>query len=100
VINHELPYNAEDYIHRVGRTGRAGATGLAVSLVSEKENYLLADIEKLLGAQFVTQWLEGFEPSLNKESDAAPKRGNSKKHLRAKALGTKAKKGKKSNWRR
>ena len=91
VINHELPYNAEDYIHRIGRTGRAGLTGLAVSLVSESESYLLRDIEKLLGEHFVPQWLEGFEPEQTSTQDAKHKRGVSKKTLRDQALGVKKK---------
>ncbi|NLQ17967.1 DEAD/DEAH box helicase [Marinomonas sp. M1K-6] len=86
VVNHELPYNAEDYIHRIGRTGRAGTSGLAVSLVAEKEQYLLAEIEKLVGEQFVPQWLPGFEPNIN-HAPSQQKREPSKKALRAKALG-------------
>ncbi|MCW4630454.1 helicase-related protein [Marinomonas rhodophyticola] len=95
MINHELPYNAEDYIHRIGRTGRAGTTGLAISLVSEAERYLLADIEKLVGENFVPQWLPGFEPDLTKTIDAPKKRQPSKKELRAKALGLTSSKNKK-----
>jgi ATP-dependent RNA helicase RhlE len=48
VINHELPYNAEDFIHRIGRTGRAGSTGDAIALVDDGEKRLLDDIEKLM----------------------------------------------------
>jgi superfamily II DNA/RNA helicase len=47
VINYELPFNAEDYVHRIGRTGRAGAKGDAIALVDPSEMKLLADIEKL-----------------------------------------------------
>ncbi|GGN28898.1 MULTISPECIES: DEAD/DEAH box helicase [Marinomonas] len=96
VVNHELPYNAEDYIHRIGRTGRAGAMGLAISLVSEAERYLLTDIEKLVGESFVPQWLPGFEPDLTKTVDAPKKRQPSKKELRAKALGLTSSKNKKA----
>ncbi|MCL4792650.1 MAG: DEAD/DEAH box helicase, partial [Gammaproteobacteria bacterium] len=49
VINYELPNVPEDYVHRIGRTGRAGASGVAVSLVSADERGLLKDIERLLG---------------------------------------------------
>jgi len=99
VINYELPYNAEDYIHRIGRTGRAGQAGLAVSLVSNKEKYLLEDIEKLTGEHFILQWIEGFEPNLTAQEEASStKSKSSKKNLRAKALGqngsNKAKTGK------
>jgi ATP-dependent RNA helicase RhlE len=48
VVNFELPNVSEDYVHRIGRTGRAGATGVAVSLVSDDEQGLLKDIEKVL----------------------------------------------------
>jgi superfamily II DNA/RNA helicase len=48
VFNFDVPFNAEDYIHRIGRTGRAGASGLAVTLVSPSDTRLMADLEKLL----------------------------------------------------
>jgi superfamily II DNA/RNA helicase len=53
VINHELPFNAEDYVHRIGRTGRAGAQGDAIALVDPSEERLLADIEKLMNRKLV-----------------------------------------------
>jgi superfamily II DNA/RNA helicase len=48
VFNFDVPYNAEDYVHRIGRTGRAGASGLAVTLVSRDDVRLVGDIEKLI----------------------------------------------------
>jgi superfamily II DNA/RNA helicase len=48
VFNFDVPFNAEDYVHRIGRTGRAGASGLAVTLVSPSDTRLIADIEKLI----------------------------------------------------
>lgn len=48
VFNYDVPFNAEDYVHRIGRTGRAGASGLAVTLVAPSDNRLVADIEKLI----------------------------------------------------
>jgi superfamily II DNA/RNA helicase len=48
VFNFDLPFNAEDYVHRIGRTGRAGASGLAVTLVTRDDSRLIADIEKLI----------------------------------------------------
>jgi len=48
VFNYDIPFNAEDYVHRIGRTGRAGASGLAVSLVTSSDARLMADIEKLI----------------------------------------------------
>jgi superfamily II DNA/RNA helicase len=49
VVNFELPYSPEDYVHRIGRTGRAGASGLAISLVSHDEDKLLAGVERFIG---------------------------------------------------
>jgi superfamily II DNA/RNA helicase len=48
VFNYDVPFNAEDYVHRIGRTGRAGASGLAVTLVTKSDARLVADIEKLI----------------------------------------------------
>nr|WP_217343703.1 DEAD/DEAH box helicase [Noviherbaspirillum sp. L7-7A]MBV0877773.1 DEAD/DEAH box helicase [Noviherbaspirillum sp. L7-7A] len=62
VINYDLPYNAEDYVHRIGRTGRAGASGDAISLYSDKDARLLQDIEKLIRAKLAPAALEGFTP--------------------------------------
>jgi ATP-dependent RNA helicase RhlE len=62
VVNYDLPHNAEDYVHRIGRTGRAGASGEAISLVSEAETRYLRDIEKLLGSVIDSQIVAGFEP--------------------------------------
>ncbi|RZI43618.1 DEAD/DEAH box helicase [Herbaspirillum sp. HC18] len=63
VINYDLPYNAEDYVHRIGRTGRAGASGDAISLYTEKESRQLADIEKLIKHNISRLQLAGFVPS-------------------------------------
>jgi ATP-dependent RNA helicase RhlE len=63
VINFDLPYNAEDYVHRIGRTGRAGASGDAISLYSDKDTRLLADIEKLIKHNISRLQLAGFVPS-------------------------------------
>jgi superfamily II DNA/RNA helicase len=57
-----LPYNAEDYVHRIGRTGRAGATGDALSVYSEKDERLLVDIEKLIKQTITRGELTGFAP--------------------------------------
>ena len=77
VVNYDLPFKAEDYVHRIGRTGRAGNSGLAISLMSQDEAYLLGDIERLLDTRLPQEWLEGFEPSL--EKDVAPERGGRSK---------------------
>jgi ATP-dependent RNA helicase RhlE len=65
VINFELPNIPEDYVHRIGRTGRAGAKGEALSLVSGDENIYLRDIEKLIGSRIQISTVEGFEPDPN-----------------------------------
>ena len=62
VVNFELPNVAEDYVHRIGRTGRAGAAGHAVSLVCADESKELAGIERLIKQELPRQTLPGFEP--------------------------------------
>ncbi|HET7030405.1 MAG TPA: DEAD/DEAH box helicase [Candidatus Limnocylindrales bacterium] len=62
VVNFELPLVAEDYVHRIGRTGRAGASGDAISLVCVDEAPLLREIEKLLGRPIPSEVVPGFEP--------------------------------------
>ncbi|MGB2325862.1 MAG: helicase-related protein, partial [Pseudomonadales bacterium] len=49
VFNYDLPEELEDYVHRIGRTGRAGASGMAISFASEDDAFLLPDLEALLG---------------------------------------------------
>ncbi|WP_378173300.1 DEAD/DEAH box helicase [Aquimarina sp. SS2-1] len=63
VINYELPNISEDYVHRIGRTGRAGASGEAISLVSQDEVAYVKGIEKLLDVTLSKETIEGFEPS-------------------------------------
>ncbi|MBA4267033.1 MAG: hypothetical protein C0453_18300, partial [Comamonadaceae bacterium] len=58
VFNFDIPFNAEDYVHRIGRTGRAGASGLAVSFVSARDTRLMGDLEKLLGKKLELEALE------------------------------------------
>ncbi|CCO46071.1 ATP-dependent RNA helicase rhlE [Vibrio nigripulchritudo SOn1] len=89
VVNFDMPYKAEDYIHRIGRTGRAGCEGFAVSLMSRDEEYLLNAIERLLDKRLPQEWLAGFEPSLEEEvSEDKPRkrksRGSEKRKLKAK----------------
>ncbi|AOW21500.1 DEAD/DEAH box helicase [Urechidicola croceus] len=75
VINFELPNVPEDYVHRIGRTGRAGADGQAISLVDIDEVEYVRSIEKLLGQKLETEVVEGFEPT-NKPSENKPKQQN------------------------
>jgi ATP-dependent RNA helicase RhlE len=73
VVNFDLPNIAEDYVHRIGRTGRAGATGQAVSLVSSDEKQLLTDIEKLIRQVLPREKVEGFESERPVSSNAVAK---------------------------
>ena len=62
VVNYELPHVPEDYVHRIGRTARAGNDGHAISLVCVDENKLLLDIERLLGTDIRKEILPGYKP--------------------------------------
>ena len=64
VVNFDVPLDAENYVHRVGRTARAGAQGHALTLMSPDEWLLMGDVEKLVGQNFPRQTLPGFEPSV------------------------------------
>jgi ATP-dependent RNA helicase RhlE len=72
VINFDLPMVAEDYVHRIGRTGRAGAQGEALSLVSPDEGGLLRQIQRMLKMDVAMEVIAGFEPSRPIRMDAAP----------------------------
>lgn len=66
VVNFDLPYVPEDYVHRIGRTGRASSSGLAVSFFSDDESKQLQAIERLLGHKFEREIISGFAPSEKK----------------------------------
>jgi ATP-dependent RNA helicase RhlE len=68
VVNYDLPHVAEDYVHRIGRTGRAGAEGEAVSLVSHDERPLMAAIEKLMNRRVEERVIAGFESGTRGEN--------------------------------
>lgn len=90
VVNYELPNVSEDYIHRIGRTGRAGAKGEAISLVDVDENEYVKGIEKLLGEKIDSEILEGFEPTnraSTKAELAEKKRGNQGRRSPKKSFG-------------
>ncbi len=78
VVNYDLPHVAEDYVHRIGRTGRAGSTGEAISLVSPEEQPLLAAIEALMGRTVEQTVIAGFEPG----SEPPPQQGRQQQQLR------------------
>ncbi|WNW01253.1 DEAD/DEAH box helicase [Tenacibaculum sp. HL-MS23] len=75
VINFELPNVPEDYVHRIGRTGRAGAKGEAISLVCSEETEYQKEIEKILKQKLKTEVIEGYEP----KDTAGPKRAATQK---------------------
>ena len=108
VINFELPNIPEDYVHRIGRTGRAGASGEAISIVSVDENEYVRGIEKLLGMRLESEIIEGFEPTetlkeiLDKkaENKAANQRGRQQSRNSQKGGGRHSGGGRGSNSRR
>ena len=78
VVNYDLPHVAEDYVHRIGRTGRAGAEGEAVSLVCHDQRPLMAAIERLMNRKVESRTIEGFEPGTASQEPAedGDNRGN------------------------
>lgn len=94
VINFELPNISEDYVHRIGRTGRAGASGEAISLVSLDEVGYLRDIEKLIGERLQPKTLPDFELTETmaqiKEAEEEKKREKAKRHSRGRNAGNKS----------
>ncbi|CAG4888711.1 DEAD/DEAH box helicase [Paraburkholderia gardini] len=75
VVNFDLPNVPEDYVHRIGRTGRAGATGEAISLVCVDELQLLKDIEKLIKRPVPQEVIAGFEPDPTAKPEPILRRG-------------------------
>lgn len=75
VVNYDLPDEAENYIHRIGRTGRAGANGKAVSLVSPEDNYELHAIHRLLKREIPIERIEGFDAKLLTTAGQPKQRG-------------------------
>ncbi len=69
VVNYEIPNVSEDYVHRIGRTGRAGATGEAVSLVCMDEEGFMMDIERFTKQQIPVQVIEGFGPEPGEKAE-------------------------------
>jgi len=90
VVNFELPNVPEDYVHRIGRTGRAGAKGEAISLVCVDEKVYLKDIEKLVRSSIPSETKEGFEPDPNIKPDPIKQKGGNRhksNHNRSKNSG-------------
>jgi len=74
VVNFDLPHVPEDYVHRIGRTGRAGATGEALSLVGGEDRPLLGAIERLINRKIEVRHAEGFEPERRAHAEAPAER--------------------------
>ena len=84
VINYDVPTHAEDYVHRIGRTGRAAATGDAITFVSSEEEKYLREVGKFIGRKLKAQKCKGF--SYVKSAPPAPKTAKSSKPSRRKEL--------------
>jgi ATP-dependent RNA helicase RhlE len=69
VVNFEMPNVPEDYVHRIGRTGRAGATGEAISLVCLDEEIFVKDIERLIKRSIPREVVPGFEPPTGEKAE-------------------------------
>jgi ATP-dependent RNA helicase RhlE len=84
VVNYDLPEVAEHYVHRIGRTGRAGNEGLAVSLVANDERPLLKQIERLLGSPIEIRRPDGYVPAAPRpgqnQSQSRPANGGQARH--------------------
>jgi len=85
VVNFELPNISEDYVHRIGRTGRAGAKGEALSLVDIDEIAYLKGIEKLIGQKIHSEIMEGFEPENQPSQGTKSTSQNNRRHPRNKS---------------
>ncbi|MGB3493531.1 MAG: DEAD/DEAH box helicase [Elainellaceae cyanobacterium] len=88
VVNFELPNVPEDYVHRIGRTGRAGNEGRAISLVSKDETALLKDIEKLLNRKLDKDVIAGYEPQPSAQGEKASPRSKQRRSSPAKRRGS------------
>ncbi len=78
VINFDFPYEPEDYVHRIGRTGRAGASGTAISFADEDESFIIPDIEKYIGEELKCTILQGDDPLLTPLPPPPPRGGRSR----------------------
>jgi ATP-dependent RNA helicase RhlE len=91
VINFELPHNPEDYVHRIGRTGRGGQTGEALSLICAEERGQLSAIQQLLKAEIRTSVVDGYEP-VQAPARARPTRRHAADRRGAQAPGDRSRK--------
>ncbi len=91
VINYDLPHVTGDYIHRIGRTGRAGNRGLAITLLCDTEMVALRDVERLIGKKIPQERLDGYAPEVTTEQRGARKKVDEKRSIDG-AFGNKKKK--------
>ncbi|MEO1766167.1 DEAD/DEAH box helicase [Thiobacter aerophilum] len=75
VINFEPPRQAEDYVHRIGRTGRAGRSGVAITLAAPEERRMIREIERFTGARLAVSAIPGLEPKPHTERSGGPRPG-------------------------
>jgi len=89
VVNFDMPHVAEDYVHRIGRTGRAGVEGEAVSLVSPTDRPLMTAIERLMNRKVEARVIAGFEPGTRSTEPASdePRRHSQQRHNRGQGQG-------------
>lgn len=89
VVNYDVPHDAEDYVHRIGRTARASAEGVAVTFVSDKDRRRFAGIEKFLGKKVKRYSMDGeTDGELSDEGPSGDNRGEGKRNGRKKGNGT------------
>ena len=81
VINFDIPHVIGDFVHRIGRTGRAGKRGLAITLVSPKEEVALKDVERLMGKAIKQEEIEGYTPKVEKAQRGARKVAEKKRKV-------------------
>jgi ATP-dependent RNA helicase RhlE len=99
VVNYDLPDIPENYVHRIGRTGRAGETGVAISLVCDQEQSLLVQIERLLNHKIPVKRLAGFQPKIDHDPDIVAAKRKLKERVakkQKKAVGRSSKKAPKA----
>ncbi len=97
VINFDLPRSTEDYVHRIGRTGRAGASGIAVSFASSKDMSIVRQIEKFTGQRMNPHQVPGMEPKAD-NSSGAPSEYNRKREFHKKGKPNQYNKAKPRRW--
>jgi ATP-dependent RNA helicase RhlE len=81
VINYDIPHVTGDYIHRIGRTGRAGKEGLAITLLSPQEEIALRDVEQFMGKKIQREIIKGYEPIVEVVQKGARKSSKEKKKV-------------------